>query len=120
MSLAASHFQPEPSGAPAPDTSAGHAWRSELRRQLTVIRDVLVAEAPAAYDGWLVAREARGMRERTLLLRRVAALGDVVQSASELVARAEVARLLGDVERHQRRLRNLQWDAVQLELGGSE
>ena len=120
MSLAPPHLQPEPSGAPTPAASAGQAWRWELRRQLTTVRDRLVAEAPEAYDGWLAAREARGMRERTLLLRRVAALGEVVQTASEPVARAEVERLVGDVERHQRRLRSLQWDAVQLELGGSE
>ena len=120
MSLAVPHVQPEPSGAPAHPESVGQAWRWELRRQLTTVRDLLVAESPSAYDGWLAAREARGMRERTLLLRRVAALGDVVQTGSELVARAEVGRLLGDVERHRRRMRGLQWDAVQLELGGSE
>ena len=118
MSLAVPHVQPEPAGAPVPTT--GQAWRWELRRQLTTVRDLLHAESPTAYDGWLAAREARGMRERTLLLRRVAALGDVVQTASEPVARAEVGRLLADVERHRRRLRNLQWDAVQLELGGEE
>lgn len=120
MSLAAPHVQPDSSGAPVPPAAAGEAWRWELGRQLITARDLLVAEAPAAYDGWLAAREARGMRERTLLLRRVAALGDVVQTSPEVVARAEVGRLLGDVERHQRRLRSLQWDSVQLELGGSE
>lgn len=120
MSLAASDVQPDPAGAPVSHSSAGQAWRWELRRQLAAVRDLLVAESPAAYDGWLAAREARGMRERTLLLRRVAALGDVVQTAAEAVARAEVGRLVGDVDRHRRRLRSLQWDAVQLELGGSE
>ncbi|WP_432477766.1 hypothetical protein [Nocardioides sp. GXQ0305] len=117
MSLAASNLQPDPLGAPA---SAGQAWRAELRRTLSGLRDLLVAESPAAYDGWLAAREARATRERTLLLRRVAALRDVVQTASEAVARAEVTRLRGDVDRHRRRARDLQWDSVQLELGGSE
>lgn len=117
MNLAARHLDPVPPGSPAP---GAQAWRWELRRQLTAVRDQLAAESPAAYDGWLAAREARGLRERTLLLRRVAALGDLVQTASEPTARGEVARLLGDVERHRRRLRNLQLDSVQLELGGSE
>jgi len=116
MSLTA-HLQPDPRSAPA---VAGEAWRWELRRRLTELRDQLAAETTAAYDGWLAAREARGLRERTLLLRRVATLGDVVQTAPESVARAEVARLLGDVERHGRRARALHRDAVQLELGGSE
>ena len=114
MNLAVPHV---PSAAAA---SAGQAWRWELRRKLIAVRDLLTVESPAAYDGWLAARAARGMRERTLLLRRVAALGDVVQTATEAVARTEVARLLGDIDRYRRRARELQWDDVQLELGGSE
>jgi hypothetical protein len=117
MNLAVPHVQPDP---PSAATSAGQAWRWELRRTLASVRDLLTGESPAAYDGWLAARGARGMRERTLLLRRVAALSDVVQTATEAVARTEVARLLGDVDRHRRRARDLQWDDVQLELGGSE
>jgi hypothetical protein len=115
MSLTA-HLQPDPPGA----TPTGQAWRWDLRRQLAAVRDLLTGESPTAYDGWLAARGARGAREQALLLRRVAALGDVVQTAPEAVARAEVKRLVGDVERHRRRARDLQWDAVQLELGGSE
>ena len=117
MSVAVPHLEPDP---PASSASAGQAWRWELRRKLTAVRDLLSVEAPAADDGWLAARGARGARERTLLLRRVGALADVVQTATETVARTEVARLLSDVERHRRRARDLQWDAVQLELGGSE
>ncbi len=114
MSLAAPHLQSDPAAR------AGQPSRAELRRQLAVVRDLLVAESPAAYDGWLAAREARGMRERTLLLRRVAALGEIVRTAAEPVARAEVGRLLADVERHRRRARAMLWDSVQLEIGGSE
>ena len=69
MSLAVPHAPARP----------GRARRTAVPRgscdaQLAAVRDLLVAESPAAYDGWLAAREARGMRERTLLLRRVAAL----------------------------------------------
>ncbi len=118
MNLAVPHAQPEP--LVPPSSVSGQAWRWELRRQLARVRDLLTSESPVAYDGWLAARGARGVRERTLLLRRLAALGDVVQVAPEPVARAEVARMVGDVDRHRRRTRALQWDAVQLELGGSE
>jgi len=117
MSIVAHHRQ---HGSPAHPMPAGQAWRWELRRTLIAVRHALTGESPAAYDGWLAARGARDARERTLLLRRVAALGDVVQTATEAVARSEVARLLGDVERHRRRVRFLHWDAVHLELGGSE
>ena len=115
MNLAVPHLQPDPIGA-----SGGQPWRWDLRRQLVAVRDLLAGERSAAYDGWLAAREARGMRERTLLLRRVGAMGDLVQTAPEPVARAEVSRLVADVERHRRRARALHRDAVQLELGGSE
>ena len=114
MSLASSHLDPDPSVPPA------ETWRWGLRRQLAEMTDLLLAETPEAYDGGLVAREARGTRERTLLLRRAAALASVVHVAPEPVARAEVQRLVGDVERHRRRARDRQWDSVQLELGGSE
>jgi hypothetical protein len=117
MSLTVPHLEPDP---PASAASAGQAWRWELRRELIAVRDLLAVEAPAADDGWLAARGARGARERILLLRRVGALAEVVQTASEPVARAEVSRLLGDVDRYRRRVRDLQWDTVQLELGGSE
>lgn len=118
-------LEPEPGSAPpqagaAPPQAAGQASRWDLRRRLDRARDLLMAEPPAAYDGWLAAREARGMRERTLLLRRVAALGALVQTAPEGVVESEVDRLVADVERHRRRTRALQWDAVQLELGGSD
>ena len=117
MSIVAHDF---PHGPPERPLPAGQAWRWELRRTLAAVRDALMGESPAAYDGWLAARVARDTRERALLLRRVAALGDVVQSATESVARSEVTRLLGDVDRHRRRCRDLHWDSVQLELGGSE
>lgn len=115
MSLASSHLGPHPSVA-----SLTESWRWGLRRRLAEVQDLLVAETPTTYDGGLVAREARGARERTLLLRRASALGSLVHVAAESVARAEVERLVGDVERHRRRARDRQWDAVQLELGGSE
>lgn len=116
MNLAVPPLQAEPASGP----TSGQAWRWELRRQLTQVRDLLAAESPTAYDGWLAAREARGARERTLLLRRLARLGEIIQVAPEHVARAEVERMVGDVDRHRRRTRALQWDAVQLELGGEE
>lgn len=115
MNLAVPHLQPDPIGAPV-----GQPWRFELRRQLAALRDQLAGETSAAYGGWLAAREERGLRERTLLLRRIGAIGQVVQAAPEPVARAEVDRLAADVARHHRRARALARDAVQLELGGSE
>lgn len=103
------------------DTRRPEAWRWQVRRVMAEVRDLLVAERPTSYDGWLAARAAGMLRERDLLLARLAELGPLVlhdQRVDELKLRLE--RLLADVERHQQRRRDLIWDEVELELGGSE
>ena len=87
---------------------------------LAQVRDVLAAESSASYDGWLAARGGRLLRERDLLLARLARLTELVHAAAAQAVNAELARLLEDVARHQQRVRDLQWDAVELELGGSD
>lgn len=100
-------------------------WRWETRRSLAPIRDALVAlssapYSPVAYDGWLVARGGRVERERATLLRRLADLGTLALEQPRPVVEEELRRFLEDVERHHRRTRDLQWDEVELELGGSD
>lgn len=107
---------------PSP-TSAGHAgdgWRWEARRELAQVRDVLTAEPSASYDGWLAARGGRLLRERDLLLGRLGRLTALVQVGAATAVNAELGRLLEDISRHQQRVRDLHWDAVELELGGSD
>jgi len=97
------------------------AWRWQVHRMLADLRDVLLSESPTADDGWLAARGAGVLRERTTLLARLAVLSRraLHEPALEQVRR-EVNRLLVDVDHHLQRRRDLVWDEVELELGGSE
>lgn len=97
------------------------SWRWRARALLAELRDLLVSDAPAPYDGWLAARGAGMLRERDVLLSRVGVLGpQVVQEPADDAVRTELDRLVVDVEHHLQRRRDLVWDEVGLELGGSE
>lgn len=96
------------------------AWRWQVRRMLADLRDLLTADA-GPYDAWLAAREAGMLRERNALLGRVAVLGPrVLRSPAGDQLHSELRRLLVDVDHHLQRRRDLAWDEVELELGGSE
>jgi hypothetical protein len=60
-------------------------------------------------------------RDRNVLLRRLAVLGPQVLEAADIdVVRTDLQRLVHDLERYRQRLNDLVYDAVSLELGGSE
>jgi hypothetical protein len=104
-----------------PDAHPADAWRWQVRRLIGEVRDLLVHETPASYDGWLAARGAGMIRERNTLLGRLAALGPrVLHDPAGDEVLAELRRLLADVEHHLQRRRDLVWDEVEMELGGSE
>ncbi len=97
------------------------AWRWEVRRLLRDLRDLLLAESPAAYDGWLAARGDGMLRERTLLLTRLSVVAShALHEPTVERVRDELGRLLVDADHHLQRRRDLAWDEVELELGGSE
>jgi hypothetical protein len=96
-------------------------WRWRARGMLSELRDLLTSESPVSTDGWLAARGAGMIRERNTLLARVAALGPQLLTDAALDdLRDRMGRLLVDVEHHLQRRRDLAWDEVELELGGSE
>ncbi|NYG59535.1 hypothetical protein BJ980_002458 [Nocardioides daedukensis] len=96
-------------------------WRWTVRQRLAVIRDGLATETSNARDGWLVAREGSVLRERSALMTRLAALGPAVLESADLAGlRTELKRTINDVNHHLQRLRDLAYDEVELELGGSE
>jgi hypothetical protein len=96
-------------------------WRWTVRQRLAALREVLTAPADAVGDDWLTARHSGLVRERTLLLQRLGALNPRVLEHPDLAAvRDEAGRLLVDVEHHLQRRRDLAWDEVELDLGGSE
>ncbi|WP_148616126.1 hypothetical protein [Nocardioides rubriscoriae] len=100
------------------------AWRWTMRQRIAAVRDALLEELPPGRDdddGWLAARGGTAFRERNALLMRLGTLATrVLEDPDVNAVRAEVARLVVDVTHHVQRLHDLAYDAVELELGGSE
>lgn len=96
-------------------------WRWAVRQRMAGVRDVLIEESAHHEEEWLAARGGSVLRERNALLTRLCALGtQVLQSESVEEVRTDLKRLLEDIHRHLQRLRDLAYDEVELELGGSE
>lgn len=105
----------------APTADIPDSWRWRARELLADLRDVLVTDSPTTSDGWLAARRAGIIRERDALLARLGTLGvRLLQEPAVGAIRSELNRLVVDVEHHLQRRRDLAWDEVELELGGSE
>jgi hypothetical protein len=98
-----------------------HVWRWLVRHRMAGVREALVADRSRGGDAWLAARELSLQRERAGLLRRLAALGpEVLETPNVEEVRAELLRLVNDIDRHRQHLNDLVYDSVSLELGGSE
>ena|SRR5689334_4905884 len=98
-----------------------HVWRWLVRHRMAGVKDALVRERSGHGEAWLAAREQSLHRERAALLRRLAALGpDVLEAPDVEEVRAELVRLVSDLDRHRRHLNDLVYDSVSMELGGSE
>lgn len=98
-----------------------HMWRWLVRHRMAAVKDALGTESAPGRDAWLEARELTLQRERVSLLSRLTVLGPQVLEASDVEpVRGELARLVTDLEHHRQRLNDLVYDAVSLELGGSE
>ncbi|MGZ4447079.1 MAG: hypothetical protein ACXVWZ_09200 [Nocardioides sp.] len=96
-------------------------WRWVVRQRMAVLRDALVAEGEHSQEGWLAARGGTVLRERNALLGRLSALGPhVLETSDAEEVRLELKRLLRDAARHVQRLHDLAYDAVEMEIGGSE
>lgn len=113
--------------APGRDGPGLGSWRWTMRQRMAAVREALVEEVPpapegaATGDGWLAARGGSAFRERNALLMRLGTLGTRVLEDPDVGAvRAEVARLVADVGRHVQKVNDLAYDAVEMELGGSE
>lgn len=98
-----------------------YVWRRLVRHRMAAVHSALTREVSRESDAWLAARERTVRRERDSLLRRLAALGgQVLDTADVEPVRADLQRLVTDLEHHRQRLNNLVYDSVSLELGGSE
>lgn len=98
-----------------------HMWRWLVRHRMAAVKEGLASERTADPDAWLAAREATLERERLGLVSRLTALGPQVLDAPDVEpVRMELKRLVADLDRHRQHLNDLVYDAVALELGGSE
>ena len=103
-----------------PGTPLGN-WRWTVRQRMAALREVLVREPGEAGDGWLAARESTVLRDRNALVMRLTVLGQRVLESPEVEqVRVDLKRLLTDVTHYLQKLHDLAYDAVEIELGGSE
>lgn len=97
------------------------SWRWNVRQRMTQVRDLLMLESEHPDEAWLSARSGTALRDRQALLARVGAMGrEVLEGPDVDAVREQGLRLLTDIDRHLQRLRDLAYDEVELELGGSE
>ena len=102
-------------------TRSASNWRWLLRQNLSSVREALSDDTFRSWDGWLAARSGSAERERIQLLRRVQSIGaGVLDRLDADVVATEVARLLRDIDHYRQKIRDLVYDSVAMEIGGSE
>ncbi|QIK74689.1 hypothetical protein [Nocardioides piscis] len=107
--------------APRDGVVSTGSWRWNVRQRMTRVRDLLIRESEHPDEAWLSARRGSALRERQALLARMGALGpEVLENPDLEQVREHGLRLLSDIDHHLQRLRDLAYDDVALELGGSE
>ena len=105
---------------PEPGIALGN-WRWTIRQRLADVREVLIRESEHPDDAWLAARGSAALRERTALIARMGELGpQILESPDVMQVRQALLRLLADIDRHFQKLRDLAYDDVEMEFGGSE
>lgn len=98
-----------------------HMWRWLVRNRISTVKEALRSDRTHGVDAWLTAREVTLQRERRELLSQLARIGPAVLHHDDLEAvHAEMERLVVRLERYRQRVHDLVYDAVSLELGGSE
>ena len=103
-----------------PGVVAGN-WRWTVRQQMKAVRALLMLESEHPDDAWLSARRGTALRERSALLARIGQLEPEVLQCPDLEdVRNQGLRLLTDINHHLQRLRDMAYDDVELDLGGSE
>lgn len=101
------------------------SWRFLVRKRLAWVEQALAADHDAEHatdsEPWLDARAAQLHREQVRLQSRTSVLAATVCEATDLSAlRESLARLVVDLHHHQQRVNDLTYDAVDLDVGGSD
>lgn len=96
-------------------------WRWLVRQRMVSVRDALATEGSGPENSALASRHGAAQRERAALLGRLSTLGpQVLESPDVEPVAVELDRLVGDIRHHLQRRRDIVWDDVQQEFGGSE
>ncbi|WP_372728893.1 hypothetical protein [Nocardioides sp.] len=96
-------------------------WRWAVRQRMAGVRDHLMEEGAQPNDGWLAARGGSAVRERNALLLRLSDLAPRILEHPDVdEVCAELRRLHADIIHHLQRVRDLAYDDVEIEFGGSE
>jgi hypothetical protein len=97
------------------------SWRYLVKQRLTWIDAALAADNGYDAEPWLQPRLDQLQRERARLMGRTSLLATTICDAVDLEpVRASLARLVHDLERYQQRVNDLAYDAVDMDVGGSE
>ncbi len=97
------------------------SWCHIVRQRTGEVAEALTAESPVAMDPWLSARAGRLERERGRLLTRLRVLGTVLSDGADAEqAREGLRRLASELRHHHQRVNDLTYDALALDVGGSE
>lgn len=94
-------------------------WMWQLRQQLFGLREALASDRVRSFDGWLTARASATDRTRRQIMERISVVlakdfPDV--DAAHLIG----SRMLHDLEHFAQRVSDLNYDSVEMEIGGSE
>lgn len=101
--------------SPQPNAAA---WSTRIRERLQRVRAAMT-EPPGSRDGWLAARAQNAERDRCALLERISAMTTRISEARSMrTVQPDVRRLATDLSHYRRRLSDLTYDSVELELGG--
>jgi len=100
---------------------AQQPWQHLVRQRLSGVDEALTAERAHPGAELLNARAGHLHRERMRLHARLTAIGGLISEASAVdPLRQELLRLLGDIQHHHQRVNDLAWDALAMDVGGSE
>lgn len=96
-------------------------WRWLVRHRISGVREALAHDHVRDGDAWLAAREGTLTRERETLVARLSHLGPQVLEAPDVdPVHRDLKRLVADLTHYRQRVNDLVYDAVALELGGSD
>lgn len=96
-------------------------WRHLAAQRVGAVIDALTAERTVAGDPWLAARAGHLEQEQAGLLTRLRVLGAMLADGTDPEgARQGLVRLVADIRRHRQRVCDLAYDAVDLDVGGSD